>query len=546
MTKQKNFGRKDFWKAIVAFIVVLALVLPGAAAFANDEETSTLEVKRTGNGIELVGMDIAMAKTKELITSSDDPLPLDPVLTGYHPAIASDLLGNVVLGFESVDDPLNVWFTASSDGGQTWINDAAGWNIPETPELPNVDSCGDGRFIGGMVPHPDASSGSELYKVEVSDPGLIPDGYDCPYWVWETAGDGFTNFDSISVAGYTAEDSEENTWAYGGHAITGDHGGACGDDTIFFSYQFDNTGYAWIYSWTGINGAEDCAHDIDPGNLYSYAAWSFDNEGTLDIYVSIMDFGTWVPVPPSYQQHPDVDDLVIETSGNDTYIDISALNDNVIIVSERDGDAVAYYSTNGMSSVNEASIATGASNPRIVHTDDNEAMCIFVKSGNGTAYYSQTEDGGATWSMPEEFTSDPVDEDFQCADVCSFGAAYESDDTIYFELLGSGPPPMPELEIMSISGGLGVKTTIKNTGDVAATNVTWNISVTGGLLGRIDKTVGDTITSLAVGEESDPLNTGIFFGLGKITIEVTATCDEGASDEGTEDGTQIIIFTSIK
>jgi len=544
MTKQKKFERREIWKAAVAFAVAMAFIMPGAVAFVNDEETSTFEVERTDHGIELIGMDITRAKTKELITSSDEPLPMDPVLTGYHPTVANDLLGNVVLGFE--DDSPNVWFTASLDGGQTWINNAAGWNIPEPPELPDVDSCGDGRFIGGMVPHPDASDGSELYKVVISDPGLIPDGYNCPYWPFETTGDGYTNFDSIAVAGYTAEAPEENTWAYGGHAITGDHGGDSGDDTIFFSYQFDNTGYAWIYRWTGINGAEDCTHDIDPGNLYSYAAWNFDNEGVLDVYVSIIDFGTWVPVPPSYQQHPDVDDLVIETSGNDTYIDISALNDNVIVVSERDGDAVAYYSTNGMSSVNEASIATGASNPRIVHTDDLTAMCVFVKSGrDGTVYYSETEDGGATWSVPEELTSDPVAEDFQRADVCGFGAAYESDDIIYFEPIGGGPPPMPILEITSIVGGLGVIATIKNTGNAAATNVTWSISVTGGLLGFINKTVEDTIASLAVDEESDPLKTGIFFGLGEITVEVTVTCDEGVSDEEIATGTQIIIFTRI-
>jgi len=37
--KQNNFKRREIWKAIVVFTVVLALVLPGAVAFANNEET---------------------------------------------------------------------------------------------------------------------------------------------------------------------------------------------------------------------------------------------------------------------------------------------------------------------------------------------------------------------------------------------------------------------------------------------------------------------------------------------------------------------------
>jgi len=39
--------------------------------------------------------------------------PVEVIAIGAHPAIASDALGYVVLGFEN-EDP-NVWFTASGD-----------------------------------------------------------------------------------------------------------------------------------------------------------------------------------------------------------------------------------------------------------------------------------------------------------------------------------------------------------------------------------------------------------------------------------------------
>lgn len=103
----------------------------------------------------------------------------------------------------------------------------------------------------------------------------------------------------------------------------------------------------------------------------------------------------------------------------------------------------------------------------------------------------------------------------------------------------------PILEIIVIEGGLGVSAIVKNTGNADATDVLWNISVTGGILKLIDVAVEDTLAGLAVDEESEPLKTGLFFGLGKIAIDVTVTCDEGFSDSETATGMQIIIFTRV-
>jgi len=440
-------------------LVAIALAIAGlmiavSASAAIQIQTPILKTKKQSFVVNrnpsavIAGMEAAQIKgVIEPVEFFGSTPRATPVFPGYHPAVASDSLGYVVLGFE--DDTPNVWFTASDDAGINWADDAIGWQIDPPPELPDVDSCGDGRFIGGMVPDYMASDGSELYKVECIDPmDISPTGYSCPYWDWWDVGDGYTNFDSIAVAGYTAEDPDENLWAFGGHAITGDHGGESGDDTNFFSYQCTDAGVAWIYRWTGLNGCEDCAHDIDPGNLYSYPAWNFDNEGTMDIYVDIFDFGTWEPYG-GYQIHPEIGGLTIETTGNDDYIDISALNDNIILVSQRDGDIVAYYSTNGMTTVMESAIETDAVNPRIVHTGDDEATCIFIKGASpGSVYYSTTEDGGATWSTPEEVEdSDYVPEEYKAADVCGFGAAWmnEDDGNIYFGRIGNAPPGAPTI-----------------------------------------------------------------------------------------------------
>ena len=425
-----------------------------------------------------------------------------PVFAGTHPSVASDGLGYVVMGFE--DESPNVWFTASDDGGQNWATEAYGWSIDPEPELPDLDSCGDGRFIGGMVPNYLATDGSELYKVEITDPmDFTPDagGYACPFWTWNDVGDGYDNFRAVAVAGYTAADPNENTWAFGGHAIVGDHGGESGEETNLFSYQSNEEGSAWIYRWTGLNGATDCAHDIDPTNLYSYAAWNYDNEGDLDLYISVMDFGTWEPYGSS-QIHTDVTDLGIEATGDDAYIDISANNDNVILVSQRAGDIIAYYSTDGMSNVNEATIETSAVNPRIVHTGDLKAICTFIIGEQ--VWYSTTEDGGETWSTPElldEPENDYVPEEYKASDISGFGACWmnEDDGYSYFGAISSGDPPVAPTISGPGSGSPGTTYTFTITatdpdGDDVYYYVDWGDDTNSGWIGPFASGTGGTAT----------------------------------------------------
>lgn len=103
----------------------------------------------------------------------------------------------------------------------------------------------------------------------------------------------------------------------------------------------------------------------------------------------------------------------------------------------------------------------------------------------------------------------------------------------------------PNLEINLTHGiGLGVRSGIKNIGTGAATNVQWNITVTGGIFHLINKEKTDTIPTLNFGEEQS-ISLGMFLGLGKILVTITVSCDEIPSLQLKADGKQLVIFTDI-
>lgn len=77
------------------------------------------------------------------------------------------------------------------------------------------------------------------------------------------------------------------------------------------------------------------------------------------------------------------------------------------------------------------------------------------------------------------------------------------------------------IAIGNIKGPLGIKADVQNTGDVDAMNVAWSISVTGGILGLVNKTVPGTATTLAA-HGTLPISLPMFIGFGKINIVIKA------------------------
>jgi hypothetical protein len=113
------------------------------------------------------------------------------------------------------------------------------------------------------------------------------------------------------------------------------------------------------------------------------------------------------------------------------------------------------------------------------------------------------------WNVSGDYTVKVIAKDVE-------GVESGWSDSITVRIVGA-----PRIEIGEISSGFGsVTVQIKNTGAGDAINVTWSISLQGGLvlLGR--QTTG-TILKILPGF-NPPVKTGFLFGLGKTTITVTA------------------------
>jgi hypothetical protein len=100
----------------------------------------------------------------------------------------------------------------------------------------------------------------------------------------------------------------------------------------------------------------------------------------------------------------------------------------------------------------------------------------------------------------------------------------------------------PAITIQGLTGGLfKVKATIKNTGTLAATNIKWNITLTGGAF--IGKESSGTITSLAAGATQD-VSSKFILGFGKTVVTVTASIPE-SSDTLEQNGTILLFFIKL-
>ena len=137
-----------------------------------------------------------------------------------------------------------------------------------------------------------------------------------------------------------------------------------------------------------------------------------------------------------------------------------------------------------------------AEDARIAFADDGPAV-----DGKGDWVSS---DGGASW---QELQNYGIDYNW------GMGA-----------IVGGYHPP--SLSIKNVRGPIGVKADVKNIGCGCAYNLEWDITVTGGILGMVDKSFSGTRKELPV-DATEAISSDLFFGFGNVYIEITADSDNG-------------------
>ena len=442
----------------------------------------------------------------------------------YHPSVADSPTG-IFYAMAEVSEDGAIWqptFYASDATGESWEADTT-FLYPGC-QYTALDSNSVGTY-GTFGAPPDVPGQVVFFQAEDTDNSGV--------WDWSGVGDGFTNLFYNDIAAYN--DPNPNATGYGWNlALTGDYGATFGVPMVMYQEFGPNT-YGLMSRATGRTGYVRAVNTVDQEKVLTYNV--YDRDDGTNLFVRVINVGQWNwNAGQQYWSHPDKKSLVIaETEFQVKYPSVAAKNDNVIIVAQKiDGasnDIICYSSTNGLTAYNRVMIVDSADNetyPQIVMTAENTAICTYFK--NDVLYFKATIDGGATWGTETQVSDSQANAEYRGQDICSkVGSAYSVwEDTrnvnidIYFDILPFHIPT-PNVQIGTVAGGIGkVTMEVKNIGDADATSVSWSISVKGGILNRINVTTTGIISSLAASGTQTVQTDKFIFGIGALTIQLTA------------------------
>jgi hypothetical protein len=196
----------------------------------------------------------------------------------------------------------------------------------------------------------------------------------------------------------------------------------------------------------------------------------------------------------------------------------------------------------GLSSNYQGKVDVGAN-------DDKWHFVAFSSDGSTNHFYFDSQEVLLNWqdsNVPQGIWFDDQDTNTNSIGGCNrpdhwgFLNGTIDEPRIYNRALSQQEIKDLYTIFVTITGGFGINLIVLNKGTTDATDVQWQIHVTGGILGLIDITRSGTIDVIAPAE-SKTVGTGMFFGFGQIQM----TYNVGL-ETGTVNGAQLFILAVIK
>ncbi len=329
-----------------------------------------------------------------------------------HPAIAADSSGHMVAGFRATPDGSTFYptFLYSENNGQTWSEDEFYFTDTATADNPCIDSKPQGIYASI---DPSTNESGLTWLITLTD-------FENPIaesWDWGLYN--FNTFKSMSISCYThtGPNGDPGGWNFGNLVFTGynDYNGANITGCPFLFYESGSDGFG-ILGWVAnTNGCNHSSNDIDLNTNLSYAVYDRLNTGTGNYQLLLRkdDFGTWT-YNGGYYSHPMVFTKNIVSTGNLTYPDVVAQQNDVVIVAQTDmtgnHDVTCYYSSDGFTTYTSSAVANSASEelyPQVQIINDTAFLCTYLK--NGSLFYKISTSNGATWGTEHNVSDDQIE-----------------------------------------------------------------------------------------------------------------------------------------
>lgn len=472
------------------------------------------------------------------LDNDEDILVVDSTGDDYTPSVAASgyKAMAIVDGYYEDEEYQTIGLKWTIDEGETWLPEGFIWSwISEDNEFqyPKISSGGIGTTAGAVALSTDQHSNSFLFFIEIFDYNEDEVVADAITFISESSGDVALYADVAGIGGSFAPND----------ICTGIFSFADSDGEWGLFYNDGADDYTFIgYTDPQPYDIEDMASDIDMVKGKFYNAYQVTNDPDDGDFLEIQ----WCKVDGTnewWQNSWGSKKLKDEFGSN---LDFK-INDKIgaLVYETEFGEIKCAFASNGVS-FKPYYVADGTSPS--VDIDGEEVKIVFIS--NNDLYYTISEDG-ENWSEPELINDEQgtVVDGFHATSIDGGFALWsdERDDSkdIYFESIG-GVVKRPVIIVGQIEGGMGsVTATIENIGNGDGSNIKANMKVTGGILGRIDKSIDDLIIPVIIAGGSYDIEIGGIFGLGAINVVVTSELEE-QFDEKDVSGRIFIISITIE